>query len=165
MGPASFNGKHPLTIRVKNVTRTSFAFQFQEWTYLDFTHAKESISYMIVEDGVHQLSDGTFIEAGKTMVNKKWVKVQFDADFKRAPNVFTQITTQYKTKPYNTRQRYITDNGFQVVMQSEEKLRVTESEEVSYVAWGVSKKTNPVWFSGRSKDNVDEKGQVLKIMN
>jgi hypothetical protein len=50
-------------------------------------------------------------------------------------------------------------------MQSEEKLRVTESEEVSYVAWGVSKKTNPVWFSGRSKDNVDEKGQVLKIMN
>jgi hypothetical protein len=93
MGPASFNGKHPLTIRVKNVTRTSFAFQFQEWTYLDFTHAKESISYMIVEDGVHQLSDGTFIEAGKTMVNKKWVKVQFDADFKRAPNVFTQITT------------------------------------------------------------------------
>jgi hypothetical protein len=30
---------------------------------------------MIVEEGVHQLSDGTFIEAGKTMVNKKWVKV------------------------------------------------------------------------------------------
>jgi hypothetical protein len=50
-------------------------------------------------------------------------------------------------------------------MQSEEKLRVTESEEVSYVAWGVSKKINSQWYSGRSKDNVDEKGQVLKIMN
>jgi hypothetical protein len=99
------------------------------------------------------------------MVNKKWVKVSFDADFKRAPNVFSQITSQYKTKPYNTRQRYITDNGFQVVMQAEEKLRVTESEEVSYVAWGVSKKINSQWYSGRSRDNVDEKGQVLKIMN
>jgi hypothetical protein len=112
MGPPSFNGGHPLTIRVKNVTRTSFTFQFQEWTYLDFLHAKESISYMIVEEGVHQLSDGTFIEAGKVMVYNKWLKVDFEAEFKRAPNVFSQITSQYKTKPYNTRQRYITDNGF-----------------------------------------------------
>jgi len=50
-------------------------------------------------------------------------------------------------------------------MQAEEKLRVTESEEVSYVAWGVSKKINSQWYSGRSKDNVDEKGRLLKIMN
>jgi len=165
MGPPSFNGGHPMTIRVKNVTRDSFAFQFQEWTYLDGPHTKESVSYMIVEDGVHQLSDGTFVEAGKVMVYKKWLKVDFEADFKRAPNVFTQITSQYKYKPYNTRQRYITDNGFQVVLQAEEKLRVTEAEEVSYVAWGVSKNLNSQWYSGRSKDNVDEKGQVLQIKN
>jgi hypothetical protein len=120
---------------------------------------------MIVEDGVHQLSDGTFVEAGKTIVKNKWVKIDFEAEFKRAPNVFTQITSQYKTKPYNTRQRYISNDGFQVIMQAEEKLRVTEEEEISYVAWGVSKKTNSQWYSGRSKDNVDEKGRVLKIMN
>jgi hypothetical protein len=101
-----------MTIRVKNVTRDSFAFQFQEWTYLDGPHTKESVSYMIVEEGVHQLNDGTFIEAGKTMVYNRWAKVEFDAEFKRAPNVFSQITSQYKNKPYNTRQRYITDNGF-----------------------------------------------------
>jgi hypothetical protein len=66
MGTPSFNGGHPLTIRVKDVTRSSFKWQMQEWSYLDGPHTTETISYMIVEEGQHTLYDGTLIEAGKT---------------------------------------------------------------------------------------------------
>ncbi len=94
MGPLSFNGPHPVTIRVKNVTRSSFFFQIQEWSYLDFAHMQETISYMIVEAGVHELYDGTFIQANHTLSNVKSSranekKVDFMQPFESAPVVFT----------------------------------------------------------------------------
>jgi hypothetical protein len=46
-------------------------------------------------------------------------------------------------------------------MQAEEKGSVTEIEEVSYVAWSVSKGSQ--WLAGISRDNVDEKGRTFKL--
>lgn len=69
-------------------------FQIQEWDYLDFWHTTEKISYMVVEEGTHELSDGTWIEAGKTFGGKKWQGVEFAAPFEKAPIVISQITTQ-----------------------------------------------------------------------
>jgi hypothetical protein len=59
------------------VTRKSFQFNIQEWAYLDGAHMKESISYMIVEEGVHQLKDGTWVEAGKIVGGSEWNNVKF----------------------------------------------------------------------------------------
>jgi hypothetical protein len=89
MGPLSFKGTQPTTVRVKDVTRQSFKFQIQEWIYLDGKHNLESVSYMIVEEGEHQLNDGTWIEAGKAVVGSEWVDVKFDADFTKKPVVFS----------------------------------------------------------------------------
>jgi hypothetical protein len=94
MGTPSFNGPHPLTIRVKGVTRKQFQWQMQEWSYLDFAHTKETISYIIVEEGVHNLQDGTVIQAGKTIVGASRKSVKFDKKFTKRPVVLTQITTQ-----------------------------------------------------------------------
>jgi len=112
MGVMSFNGPHPVTIRVKDVTRTSFKWQMQEWSYLDKIHTKESISYMIVEEGTHKLLDGTMIQAGRTKVAGRWTSVKFDADFRQSPAVFAQITTQQKLKAYSTRLNYVTNKQF-----------------------------------------------------
>jgi hypothetical protein len=46
-------------------------------------------------------------------------------------------------------------------MQAEEKGSVTEIEEVSYVAWGVSKGSQ--WLAAKSRDNFDEKGRTFTL--
>ncbi len=93
MGPLSNNENQPVTVRVRDVTRKNFLIQIQEWWGSDFVHASEDISYMIVEEGKHQLSDGTWIEASKLTGGREWSDVAFTAPFEQAPMVFSQITT------------------------------------------------------------------------
>jgi hypothetical protein len=38
--------------------------------YLDGPHMSETVSYMVVESGVHELADGTWIEAGVVPAEK-----------------------------------------------------------------------------------------------
>jgi hypothetical protein len=41
--------------------------------YLDIKHTTETLSYMVVERGIHELSDGTWVEAGHAKkIGKKW---------------------------------------------------------------------------------------------
>jgi hypothetical protein len=129
MGVPSFRGPHPVTLRVKDVTRAAFKLQIQEWSYLDFAHTKETVSYMVVEEGTHKLKDGTMIQAGKTKAAGRWTRVKLDSGFRQKPAVFTQITTQQKAnKRYNTRVNFVTNKAFQVKMQAEAKRSVTERE-------------------------------------
>ena len=58
MGVLSYNGGDPSTVRVKDVTSTSFAVQIQEWSYLDTWHTTEEISWMVVEAGHYTFPDG-----------------------------------------------------------------------------------------------------------
>jgi hypothetical protein len=44
---------------------------------------------MVVEEGTHELSDGTWIEAGKTMGGKKWSNVELEAPFEKAPIIIS----------------------------------------------------------------------------
>jgi hypothetical protein len=147
MGTPSFNGGHPLTIRVKDVSRTSFKWQMQEWSYLDGPHTKETVSFMVVESGAHKLPDGSWVVAGAGTKNVKRQSkiVKFAADFDKAPVVFSQITTQEKYNPYTTRMRSITNKSFRVYLKAEEKKKVAEEEEVSWVAWSLSKDQTTPW--------------------
>jgi len=43
MGPISYNGGDPSTVRVSNVISTSFDFQVDEWDYKDGAHTTEQI--------------------------------------------------------------------------------------------------------------------------
>jgi hypothetical protein len=116
----------------------------QEWQYLDGPHTKETISYMVVEEGEHQLYDGTWIMAGSKPVRGGSV-VRFSKKFAKAPIVFTQLTTQEKFRPYTTRVKSVTNRYFRVYVQAEEKQRVRETEEVSWVAWSLSKDKTTPW--------------------
>lgn len=72
MGIMSLNDVHPVTARVKEVNRTHFKFQMQEYSYLDKTHKIEKISYMVVEQGSWRLKDGSWIEAGRKVMGSGW---------------------------------------------------------------------------------------------
>jgi len=146
MGTPSFNGGHPLTLRVKDVTRTSFKWQMQEYVYLDGPHTKETISYMIVEEGYHQLYDGTKIAAGSAIFSSNYKSIKYQRKFfSKAPVVFTQITTELAHQPMTTRVRTTTNRYFRAVLKAEEKRRVRNKEEVSWVAWSESKDKTTLW--------------------
>ena len=76
--------------------------------------------------------------AGKSYASDEWNSVEFPGAYNEPPVVLTQITTQEVRKPYVTRQRYVTTENFEVRIQSEENAEVTETEEISWIAWGLT---------------------------
>src|SRR6056297_2498672 len=53
MGPLSFNGSEPATVRVRNVSEQGFEFQIDEWEYLDGFHLTETVSWLAMSEGTH----------------------------------------------------------------------------------------------------------------
>lgn len=120
MGPASYNGDQPLTIRVKNFTPNSFQFQIDEWEYLDGAHTNETIGYLVIEAGIHEFGDGERIAAGAVKVDHNWATVSFGKTFPQTPVVFSQCASCNAPDPVVTRQRNITESSFVVRLQEEE---------------------------------------------
>ena len=135
MQPASFNGGHPTTIRVQNVTENSFEFQMDEWDYLDGAHTTETIGYLVMEAGVYQLQDGTRVEVGAVDVNHNFTSVAFSQSFDTTPIVLTQVMTVNEGSAVVTRQRNASTTGFEVKVQEEEANDVAHaSETIGYIA-------------------------------
>jgi hypothetical protein len=107
-------------MRVQDVTRTSFKLAIQEYPNQEQNHNAETVSYMIVEQGVHTLKDGTVVEAGYTTANGKYTKVNYRGKFKNAPVVLTQISTKQGKKVYTSRLNGVTTKRFAVKMQAAE---------------------------------------------
>lgn len=134
-GSLSYNGSHESTVRVRNVTSTSFDVRIQEWLYLDGNHTLESVGYVVVESGVHTLDDGTVIAAGvDTSVNHGWKEIDFGHGFDNAPVVLSQATTFAGSDTIVTRQRSISSTGFSVRLQEEEARGSHVNENLSWIA-------------------------------
>lgn len=52
LGGVTMNGSQPVTIRVRNVTATSFSVWVDEWEYLNQTHLVENLTYLVVEGSI-----------------------------------------------------------------------------------------------------------------
>ncbi|MCP4943452.1 MAG: hypothetical protein GY924_15960 [Planctomycetaceae bacterium] len=136
VGPLSFNGRHESTIRIRNVTSSSFDVRVQEWNYLDGWHTNETASYAVVESGVHTLSDGTVIAAGVSSTGTSWQSLGFGHEFDDAPVVLSQSLTEAESDAIVTRQRDVTSNGFSLRLQEEEALGPHAHESVGWIAVG-----------------------------
>lgn len=121
MGPPSCNDTDPTTIRVKEVRPSSFKFQIDEWDYLDGTHGTETISYMVMERGVHNI-DGEIWEADSILeVDCYWKRIDFkSSDFDEPPIVFTQVVTNGEPSAVVTRLRNVTTDGFLIRLQDQQ---------------------------------------------
>jgi hypothetical protein len=134
MGPASFGGSHPLALRVRNVTAMSFEFQLDEWDYLDGRHGNETVSYLVLEAGVHTLDDGRTVEAGLTTGSSSFRNVPFSGGFTSAPVVVSQITTRNGSAAAVTRQKNVTATRFAVGLQGQESTPTVADETVAFIA-------------------------------
>ena len=141
-GPLSFNGSHESTIRIRNLTSSSFDVRIQEWEYLDGWHTTESASYVVVESGIHTLEDGTVIAAGVATTASQWQSLSFDHQFKATPVVFSQALTDSESDAVVTRQRDVSTHGFSLRLQEEEKRGLHGEERVGWIAVSTGNNAN-----------------------
>ena len=75
------------------------------------------------EKGIWELSDGTIIEVGTITTDattiSAWESITFTNDFDNAPIVLTQVQTNNDGSFVQTRQRNITEKGFQLALEEE----------------------------------------------
>lgn len=138
MGPVSFNGSDPAHARVRRVTPRGFEFRIEEFGK-DGTHVRETLSYMVVEKGIHRLN-GMTIEAGTILtgadlVKREWSPVRLFANWRERPVVLAQTQTFKGSDPVNTRVRNVTRRGFDVTLSEQESDRNGHTRElVAFVA-------------------------------
>ncbi len=119
MGPPSFAGSHPSTIRVRNVGATSFQHNLQEWDYLDGGHVLEDIGYLVLDHGAQSLGS-LDAEAGSASVDEAWVTVSFSQSFTTTPVVLGQVASFNGSQAAEVRIRNVSSSGFQIRVQEEE---------------------------------------------
>lgn len=136
--PATYNNSDPAVVRMRNLDQTGFEVRLQEWDYLDGTHDREKLSYLVIEHGRHQLSDDVQIEAGyinRTAANA-FGHVAFQQLFNVKPVVVTSITSTNEADAVTGRMRRITPEGFDYRLQEQElNPKQHAHEQVAYIAW------------------------------
>ncbi len=136
--PASANDPDPVVIRLRNVSPTGFEIRLQEWEYLDDLHARERVSYLVLERGHYTLPDGTQLEVDRfdTSATSSFVSLSFQTPFATTPVVVTTITSVNEDEAVVSRLRNITPTGFEFRLQEQEaNPQVHASETVTYLAW------------------------------
>ena len=121
MGPLSDNGGEAAVTRVRNVTDTGFEFRIIEF---DGTgkHLAETVSWMAVSAGTHDLGNGQIIAAGRSDVTDyKTTEVDFGTALKgNSPTVLTQVSSFSGAQDVLTRVSGVSSEGFNVRMQERE---------------------------------------------
>ncbi len=139
MGPASFAGINPLTVRLRKVTADGFEFQLDEWDYLDGRHAPETLSYLAAVPGVHHW-DGVQVTAGKIdQLDHQWQSVSFANGFSGTPVVLAQQVSDNGGQATTARLRQVNAGGFDIRLQEQENNDQRRSgqhapESVNFVA-------------------------------
>ncbi len=135
MGALTSNDGEPATLHVRNVTPTGFEFQVDEWDSLDGAHGAETVSWMAVEKGVHELGDGTIVEAGSTLAGTTSSDVTYAGTFAITPVVLGQVVTTNEVGAVATRLDGTSASGFSVLIQEEEGADNSHADEqVDWVA-------------------------------
>jgi Tfp pilus tip-associated adhesin PilY1 len=144
----SFNGADPTIIRIKDVTANSFRIRLQEWDYKDGNHTNENVSFVVIENGEHELAGGLKIKTGKTNTDAEYVagdcgssrtnnvSVNFASSFTSTPVVISAVITENDADAINTRVWDIDSSGFKLALQEEESPLTAGHaiETVSYIA-------------------------------
>jgi hypothetical protein len=164
----SMNDKDPGVIRIRNADRTGFDIRIQEWDYLDGQHAAETVSYLVLERGVHTLEDGTRLEADRFETDKtaKFESVSFIQSFQKVPVVISSIVSFNESNAVTGRNRDITTENFEYLLQEQELNRREHlAETVNYIAWEPSSGTiGDITFEvDRPVNKVNHKLRIIKF--
>ena len=135
-GGATRDGGHQGVVRVRSVTNNSFQIRFQEWDYRDGRHTTEDIGFLVIEAGVHRLTDGTNLVAGSVdLTNESFRTTAFGTTFVTAPLIISQVMTNNDPAAVTERIRNISTEDFQIQLNEEEAAdRLHGTEQVGFIA-------------------------------
>jgi len=155
---------YPAVVRIDRtddegqIDKAGFRIRKQEWEYLTneignavqngVQLADETVSYVVMERGLHVLSNGALVLAGRVETNKTnrfsgenfvtpdmVTEEMIPVTFNRVPVMLAAITSVNEADAVATRLRYITTTGFQVGMEEEEnRTQVHATETIDYLA-------------------------------
>ncbi|MGC9449587.1 cadherin-like domain-containing protein [Cereibacter johrii] len=133
---AMSGGDEAFTVRVRNVTDKGFQYQIDEWDHQDGRHGVETLGWMAVESGVHQLADGRTIAAGSGSASGAAGRIDFgDHSFKKAPVVFAQVTGDRNAFAVNDRIEKVGAEGFGLRLEQQEaRAGAIVNESVAWIA-------------------------------
>lgn len=117
-GPPTTNGGQAGMIRVRDVSSTGFEMQMEEWAYLDGWHVPETVSWMAIERGEHQIGGGRVI-AGSSSVSDAASTVEIGTSLD-APVVLGQVASRADGAPVTHRISDVGGESFRVRLQEEE---------------------------------------------
>lgn len=137
-------GNDPIAVRVTDIRSNQFKILLTEPSNENGYHnAQETISYLVLETGIHQLPDGRRLEAHTIettatvgqLLDNQWENVIFGSSFKSTPVVLTQIQTMHGLDYLQTRQQTIGKEGYAVALEQEAAIAIPHvAETVGYLA-------------------------------
>jgi len=140
-------GTDPVSIRIRNIQSNQFEIYLAEPSNRNQLHnTAESVTYLVLETGVHRLSNGTWLEVGTVttaatvgvnLANPSSESVDFSFDFPAAPVVLSQIQTVAMDGPPYLQTRHLSISPSSVSLALEQEEASTESyvaETVGYLA-------------------------------
>ena len=139
-GPATYVGKAPGEVRVRNVTKISFQIRFQEWDYLDGWHCSEQIHWWVIERGAWEQGTALyiadeFLTGNADVLSPSWVTLPLALTYAS----YVVATQQTANAPSCVTER-LSDlglTGFHVALQEEEAGDAIHAEEdLGYVVGG-----------------------------
>ena len=163
MSPVTFRGPDPSTLRVRNINSNSFEFQVDEWDYKDGAHTRETVNYLVIEKGIHELKDGSVFEAGDLLVSHEaTIQVlnypNYNLAINADPIILTQVSSVNEASAVVTRLYNISEQSFKVLLSEEEANDgIHAAETVGYLA--IYK--NPLWSAADSNVRFGNTGVVV----
>lgn len=134
MNLTTYNGSNASHIRLRRNNGQSFKYKIEEWDYLDQIHVNETIAFIVVESGMHELPEGRNIEAGAVETDHQWSKIPISTNLANTSIILSQSQTYHGSQAIVTRQKENVD-GFYVRLQEEEANDgIHLAESVGYVA-------------------------------
>ena len=163
----SYNDAEDVTVRVRNVTPTSFDIRLEEWECSSvLNHAFEDVHYLVVEAGIHTLLDGSTIMAGRASdITHNWTTIDYSKPFVNSPIILTQCITVNEPERVVTRIDHANSNKdrFRVKLQEGNGSNSAHiPEEVAWIAIAPSTFNGNFSFeSGKTGRTIDENWEAI----
>ena len=158
-------GGDPAVVRLRNISSDSFEIRLQEPAYKDGWHVKEKVSFIVIEEGTWELSDGTTLKAGLTHADilssqgRNTISIGDAFGAEDSLSILTQTQTFQNTDWLTTRTDKITCDSFELLVQKEEKLNSSTLTKESIGWLAIEQGT------GTDGDTILEGGVTADIFN
>ena len=119
-----------------SIDDNGFNFILEEWEDEDVPHpVTETINWLAIEEGVHELPDGRIIEAGTTTATTTASSVSLNGSFQAPPAILTNVLSNNESDVVDSDPFNVSAGGFDVRLQEGSLVDgLNAGETVGYIA-------------------------------